>query len=75
MTRFLNEFLSGATAHPSIATDPLPPGERDLLLLDPALFSDNAEHVHDHSADDKIGGCGNACGGCSKRGTPQCGEH
>lgn len=75
MTRFLDEFMASDNKQQVIATDPIPAGERDTLLLDPALFTDDDVHAHDHSADDKIGSCGNACGGCSKRGTPECGSH
>lgn len=75
MTRFLDEFLSADNKQQVIATDPLPAGERDTLLLDPNLFADDDVHAHDHSADDKIGSCGNSCGGCTKRGTPECDSH
>lgn len=75
MTRFLDEFLSDAHKCAPIATEALPIGERDVLLLDPSLFAQDPPEAHDHSHDDKIGGCGTACGGCSKRGTPACGEH
>lgn len=81
MTRFLDEFLSGADARAPIDTDPLPPpaasvsGARDTLLLDPALFAQEGGDLHDHSGDDKIGSCGQSCGGCSLRGTPECDSH
>ena len=75
MPSFLDDFLSEDKTKQVIATDALPKGERDTLLLDPALFAGDDDHAHDHSMDDKIGGCGNACGGCSKRGTPACGDH
>ena len=75
MTRFLDEFLTDTPAQQVIATDPLPVGERDVMLLDPALFGEDEIHAHDHSQDEKIGSCGNACNSCPSRGTPACGDH
>lgn len=74
MTGFLDAFLKEDKTAQAIKTDPLPAGERDTLLLDPALFGDDLD-AHDHSGDEKIGSCGNSCGGCTKRGTPACGDH
>ena len=83
MPSFLDDFLNEDKTKQVIATDVLPPatpsrfekGERDTLMLDASLFAEEDSHAHDHSMDDKIGSCGNSCGGCSKRGTPACGDH
>lgn len=70
MTGFLDSFLQGEDKTAPLKTDPLPAGEHDMLMLDPALFGEEAP-----LAFEKVGSCGNACGGCSKRGTPECDSH
>ena len=71
---FLDDFLKGAPKG-AIATDPLPKGERDVMSLDAAHFDDDVRGDHDHSADEKIGSCGQSCGGCPSRGTAACADH
>lgn len=68
---FLEDFINGPDKRAALPSDPLPPSERDTLLLDPSLFADEDKTEYF----EKIGSCGQSCGGCSKRGTPACDDH
>lgn len=72
MKSFLDAFITGAPKD-EIITDPLPPSERDVMAIDAAHFDADVCDDHDHSGDEKIGSCGNSCGGCPSKDT--CASH